>query len=62
MTVKSNGNRGGNFIENHSYIILETKELQSGEKLVLLRNPWGEDYYSSAWHDKGSEWTREKAD
>lgn len=61
MTVKSNGITGGPFIENHSYVILETKELKSGERLILLRNPWGEDFYTSAWHDEGSEWTGTKA-
>ena len=45
MTVKSSPTPGGTFIENHSYIILETLELSSGERLVKLRNPWGVDIY-----------------
>jgi len=40
--------------------MLGTKELRSGERLVLLRNPWGEDFYGNAWHDEGGEWTPEK--
>ena len=60
MTVKSNAQRGGKFIENHSYVILGTKQLSSGERLVLLRNPWGEDMYTSEWSDRDGSWTHEK--
>lgn len=61
MTVKSSQARGGAFIENHSYVILGTKTLRTGERLVLLRNPWGEDMYGAKWSDAGREWTPEKA-
>ena len=61
MTVKSSAQRGGAFIENHSYVILETKQLHSGERLVLLRNPWGEDFYNARWADTSGEWTADKA-
>ena len=61
MTVKSNAARGGKFIENHSYVIISTKTLRTGERLVLLRNPWGEDFYNSEWGDEAIEWTPEKA-
>ena len=61
MTVKSSPQRGGAFIENHSYVILETKQLKSGERLVLLRNPWGEDFYNAGWSDTSGQWTPEKA-
>ena len=56
ITVKSSQQRGGQFIENHSYVILETKQLTTGERLVLLRNPWGEDFYNASWSDESNEW------
>ena len=56
MTVKSSPQPGGNFIENHSYVILETLELETGERLVKLRNPWGVDEYQGAWNDSDAKW------
>lgn len=56
MTVKS-GSNGGAFIENHSYVILETLTLDSGERLVKLRNPWGVDQYSGKWNDSDASWS-----
>ena len=56
MTVKSSPHQGGIFIENHSYVILKTLELSTGERLVKLRNPWGVDEYSGKWSDHDSAW------
>ena len=60
MTVKSNGQPGGKFITNHSYVILTTKQLDSGERLILLRNPWGTDMYRHEYADSSGEWTNAK--
>ena len=62
MTVKSSPQTGGTFIENHSYVILKTLELESGERLVKLRNPWGVDEYSGKWHDADSSWSGNSRD
>ena len=56
MTVKSSPKQGGTFIENHSYVILETLELSSGDRLVKLRNPWGVDEYRGKWNDEDDAW------
>ena len=61
MTVKSSPQTGGTFIENHSYVILKTLELESGERLVKLRNPWGVDTYGGKWHDADSAWDSNEA-
>ena len=42
----------------HAYFLLETRELSSGEKLVLLGNPWGDrspSTWKGAWGNSSSE-------
>ena len=46
----------------HAYSILETFLLNyNGEqiKMLLMRNPWGETYYSGPWSSDDSRWTDE---
>lgn len=43
-------------IEGHAYSIMRAVEA-AGEKLVLLRNPWGESEWTGPWSDGSKEWT-----
>ncbi|TGO87468.1 hypothetical protein BPOR_0224g00110 [Botrytis porri] len=51
------GNRKGIY-EGHAYSILRAVEID-GQRLVLLRNPWGEGEWKGAWSDGSKEWTPE---
>ncbi|TGO61118.1 hypothetical protein BOTNAR_0134g00170 [Botryotinia narcissicola] len=51
------GNRKGIY-EGHAYSILRAVET-GGQRLVLLRNPWGEGEWKGAWRDGSKEWTPE---
>ncbi|ESZ92336.1 hypothetical protein SBOR_7285 [Sclerotinia borealis F-4128] len=51
------GNRKGIY-EGHAYSILQAVEID-GQRLVLLRNPWGEGEWKGAWSDGSKEWTPE---
>ncbi|RAL61314.1 hypothetical protein DID88_009450 [Monilinia fructigena] len=44
--------------EGHAYSILRAVEID-GQRLVLLRNPWGEGEWKGAWSDGSKEWTPE---
>ncbi|KAE8353706.1 hypothetical protein BDV28DRAFT_156795 [Aspergillus coremiiformis] len=44
--------------ENHSYSIMEAKEID-GERLLRLRNPWGKKEWTGAWSDGSEQWTPE---
>lgn len=44
--------------ENHSYSIMDAKEVQ-GKRLLRLRNPWGKREWHGAWGDGSKEWTPE---
>lgn len=44
-------------ISQHCYGIMGIHRLQSGERLVKFRNPWGGSYeWTGAWADKSSKW------
>lgn len=44
--------------ENHSYSIMEAREIQ-GHRLLRLRNPWGKKEWHGAWGDGSEQWTPE---
>ncbi|KAF2398664.1 cysteine proteinase, partial [Trichodelitschia bisporula] len=49
------GQRNG-ILEKHAYSIMEAREV-GGEKLLKLRNPWGNTEWRGAWSDGSAEWT-----
>ncbi|ODQ50686.1 cysteine proteinase, partial [Saitoella complicata NRRL Y-17804] len=49
--------RSGIF-EGHAYSVLKVVEVK-GERLVLLRNPWGNSEWTGPWGDGTKEWTPE---
>ena len=42
----------------HAYTLLDLLEI-NGEKVVRLRNPWGNGEYSGDWSDSSKKWTAE---
>ncbi|TVY39248.1 Calpain-type cysteine protease [Lachnellula subtilissima] len=55
------GNREG-ISEGHAYVIMEARELSSGQRLLKLRNPWGKGKrgnWEGAWSDGSKEFTPE---
>ncbi|KAF7128430.1 hypothetical protein CNMCM5793_003160 [Aspergillus hiratsukae] len=44
--------------ENHSYSIMDAKEVD-GCRLLRLRNPWGKKEWNGAWSDGSEQWTPE---
>ncbi|TKA64903.1 hypothetical protein B0A49_11428 [Cryomyces minteri] len=48
------GERKG-IMERHAYSIMEAVEME-GERLVKLRNPWGNTEWRGAWSDGSEEW------
>ena len=40
----------------HCYTILDIYEIK-GEKVIRLRNPWGEEQFHGDWSDNSSKWT-----
>lgn len=42
--------------EGHSYSIMKAVEMD-GERLVLLKNPWGRGEWTGPWSDGSKEWT-----
>ncbi|KAF1984942.1 cysteine proteinase [Aulographum hederae CBS 113979] len=51
------GQRQG-ILEKHAYSIMEAREIK-GERLLKLRNPWGNTEWKGAWSDGSAEWTPE---
>ena len=44
----------------HAYSVLGTEQLSNGQKLIMVRNPWGrEDYHGdwSDWEEESDLWT-----
>ena len=55
------GTRDG-ITEGHAYVIMEARELSTGERLLKLRNPWGKGkkgQWEGAWSDGSKEFTPE---
>ncbi|KFY16769.1 hypothetical protein V492_01108 [Pseudogymnoascus sp. VKM F-4246] len=51
------GERKG-IIEGHAYSIMRAVEMD-GERLLLLKNPWGKGEWTGPWADGSKEWTPE---
>ncbi|KAM7191453.1 hypothetical protein V8F20_009276 [Naviculisporaceae sp. PSN 640] len=51
------GDRKG-IMEGHAYSVMKAVEID-GERLVLLRNPWGKGEWQGPWSDGSKEWTPE---
>ncbi|KAI9894416.1 MAG: hypothetical protein M1814_003173 [Vezdaea aestivalis] len=45
-------------VEGHAYSIMKAVEID-GERLLLLRNPWGHGEWTGPWSDGSKEWTAE---
>lgn len=55
------GHRDG-ISEAHAYVVTDARTLKSGQRLVKLRNPWGEirkGLWEGAWSDGSKEWNTE---
>ena len=47
-------------VQGHAYSVLDVFEVE-GNKLIQLRNPWGEETeWLGAWGDKSKEWTERR--
>lgn len=51
------GDRKG-IVELHAYSIMKAVDID-GQRLVLLKNPWGKGEWKGAWSDGSKEWTAE---
>ncbi|KFY01851.1 hypothetical protein O988_02506 [Pseudogymnoascus sp. VKM F-3808] len=51
------GERKG-IIEGHAYSIMRAVEMD-GQRLLLLKNPWGKGEWTGPWSDGSKEWTPE---
>ena len=44
---------------SHAFSILETVTLSTGDRLLGLRNPWGQETFNGTWSDTSDAWTDE---
>ncbi|KAK3378108.1 calcium-dependent cysteine-type endopeptidase-like protein [Podospora didyma] len=51
------GDRKG-IMEGHAYSVMKAVEMD-GERLLLLKNPWGKGEWKGPWSDGSKEWTPE---
>ncbi|KAL0465849.1 calpain-B [Neurospora intermedia] len=51
------GDRKG-IMEQHAYSVMKAVDLD-GERLLLLKNPWGKGEWTGPWSDGSKEWTPE---
>ncbi|KXX79311.1 Calpain-B [Madurella mycetomatis] len=51
------GHRNG-ILERHAYSVMRVVEMD-GERLLLLKNPWGRSEWKGPWSDGSKEWTPE---
>eukprot|EP01087_Luapelamoeba_hula_P002002 TRINITY_DN1177_c0_g3_i2.p1 TRINITY_DN1177_c0_g3~~TRINITY_DN1177_c0_g3_i2.p1 ORF type:complete len:501 (-),score=64.43 TRINITY_DN1177_c0_g3_i2:91-1593(-) len=50
------GSAGHGLLIKHAYSIIDLREV-SGEKIIRLRNPWGNTDWTGAWGDRDKRWT-----
>ena len=50
-----------NIVRMHAYSIMEAREIK-GNRLLKVRNPWGEGEWKGAWSDGSEQWTPEWMD
>ena len=50
---------GSGLVAGHAYSLIGARTLSNGEKIVLIRNPWGSKEWDGAWSDNSSDWTPE---
>ena len=41
----------------HAFTVLGTHTLSNKQRLVKIRNPWGEETFKGAWSDSSAKWT-----
>lgn len=46
-------------VAGHVYSVLGLFELPTGDKLIKLRNPWGDNEWKGAWSDLSPKWTED---
>jgi hypothetical protein len=50
-----------NMISGHAYGVIGAVTLtggaSDGQKLILMRNPWGVNHYDGPWSEKSTTWT-----
>ena len=49
----------GGLVPGHAYTLLSAKMTRYGDKLVLIRNPWGSFEWGGDWSDNSPKWTKE---
>ena len=42
---------------NHAYVVLSAHVLSNGDKIVKMRNPWGNERYHCDYSDSSDKWT-----
>ena len=47
--------------KSHAYTIIGVF-IMDGEKMIMMRNPWGRTNYNGAYHSGDSRWTTSKVD
>ncbi|KAL8681953.1 MAG: hypothetical protein Q9186_001961 [Xanthomendoza sp. 1 TL-2023] len=57
VDAEETGARKG-VIRMHAYSVMESKEIK-GERLLRIRNPWGDTEWQGPWSDGSEEWTPE---
>ena len=44
---------------SHAYSVMDAIQLSNGERLLVLRNPWGKETFNGTYSDSSSKWTDE---
>ncbi|XP_052077597.1 calpain-15-like [Mytilus californianus] len=47
-------------ITSHAYSLLDVYDMDTGEKLLKIRNPWGSESWKGDWSDSSSKWQKVK--